>query len=464
MIQFERSIVWLRRDLRLHDHRALFEACSRSNQVLPVFIIDENILEGLKKDNRQVEFIQGCLNELGAELAERGSRLLVVRGKPLEILPQLIKKYSVNAVFFSHDYEPSAKRRDQAMMVALKKLGVYSESFKDQVIFERREILGGSGEPYKVFTPYARNWVKTLELNKAEHLREFKPNLKKLIPSDQVAGKNAHFSDLGFTKAYLFVEPGEKVARKLLKDFANRIGKYHEARDFPAIEGTSKLSPHFRFGTISPREAVRFCYDHFSAGTKVWLNELIWREFYQMILDQYPHVEKGAFKPQYDELKWSWSEKNFKAWCEGRTGYPIVDAAMRQLNETGFMHNRLRMVAAMFLTKDLLINWQEGEKYFAEQLLDHELAANNGGWQWSASTGCDAQPYFRVMNPISQSERFDADGEFIRKYVPELKGLSSKRIHWPHEEGLFSTGMGDYPEPIVDHKKQRLKAIAMFKK
>ena len=214
MAQFERSIVWLRRDLRLSDHRALFEACSRSNEVLPVFIIDENILEGLKKDNRQVEFIQGCLNELESELAERGSRLLVVRGKPLEVLPQLVKKYSVNAVFFSHDYEPSAKLRDQAMMSALKKMGVHSESFKDQVIFESREILGGSGEPYKVFTPYARNWVKTLELNKAEHLREYKPNLKKLISADQVSGKNAHFADLGFTKAFLFVEPGEKVARK----------------------------------------------------------------------------------------------------------------------------------------------------------------------------------------------------------------------------------------------------------
>jgi deoxyribodipyrimidine photo-lyase len=202
-----------------------------------------------------------------------------------------------------------------------------------------------------------------------------------------------------------------------------------------------------------------------SEGAKTWLNELIWREFYMMILDQYPHVEKGAFKPEYDSLKWEWNPEHFKAWCEGRTGFPIVDAAMRQLNETGWMHNRLRMIVAMFLTKDLLIHWQEGEKYFAEQLLDHEFSANNGGWQWSASTGCDAQPYFRVMNPVSQSERFDPKGEFIKEWVPELKGIDAKRIHWPHDEdGLFSSGKNGYPEPLVDHKERRLKAIAMFKR
>ncbi len=464
MKPFQRSVVWLRRDLRLSDHRALFEACAASEEVVPVFLIDEDILDGLAKDNRQVHFIQGCLDELDERLKERGSRLLVIRGRPQEAIPAVVSRLGAKALFFNHDYEPAAKKRDQQVAKTLSAQGITVQSFKDQVVFESREILGGSGDPYKVFTPYSRNWLKTLESAKETHLREYRPDLKRLVPAEKIREKNARFSELGFVESFLFVSPGEVAAKNLLKGFSKKISAYHEQRDFPAIEGTSRLSPHFRFGTLSPREAVRFCYEHFSPGTKVWLNELIWREFYQMILDQYPHVEKGAFKPEFDRLKWSTNRAHFEAWCEGRTGYPIVDAAMRQLNQTGFMHNRLRMVAAMFLTKDLLIHWQEGERYFASQLLDHELAANNGGWQWSASTGCDAQPYFRVMNPISQSERFDPEGEFIRKYVPELKGLDSKRIHWPHEGGLFSSTPSGYPEPLVDHKTQRLKAIAMFKK
>jgi deoxyribodipyrimidine photo-lyase len=464
MKRYKRSVVWLRRDLRLSDHRALFEACASSDEVLPLFLIDEEILNGLEKDNRQVHFIQGCLDELDERLRERGSRLLVIRGIPAKAIPEVVKRLEVEAVFLNRDYEARAKKRDAQVMTLLKKAGVEVHAFKDQVVFESREIVGGSGDPYKVFTPYSRNWLKTLESAKDAHLRDYRPDLKRLVPAEKIREKNARFSDLGFVESFLFVSPGESAAKSLLKAFSKKIGAYHEQRDFPGIEGTSRLSPHFRFGTLSAREAVRFCYEHFSAGAKVWLNELIWREFYQMILDQYPHVETGAFKPEYDRLKWSSNRAHFEAWCEGRTGYPIVDAAMRQLNQTGFMHNRLRMVAAMFLTKDLLINWQEGERYFASQLLDHELAANNGGWQWSASTGCDAQPYFRVMNPISQSERFDPEGEFIRKYVPELKGLDQKRIHWPHEGGLFASAPTGYPEPLVDHKTQRLKAIAMFKK
>ena len=235
-------------------------------------------------------------------------------------------------------------------------------------------------------------------------------------------------------------------------------------RDFPDIDGTSALSPHFRFGTISIREAVRFCDANYNAGTKIWLKELVWREFYQMILDQFPHVAKTAFKPQYADLKWDGKKEHFKAWCEGRTGYPLVDAAMRQLNETGWMHNRLRMIAAMFLTKDLLIDWRKGEKYFEEQLLDFELASNNGGWQWSASTGCDAQPYFRIMNPVSQSKKFDEAGDFIRRFVPELKNIPAKKIHWPHDEGYSSAELNGYSKPIVVHAVQRHKAIRLFKK
>lgn len=462
--EFSRSLVWFRRDLRLKDHRALFEACRASGEVLPVFVIDEQILKRVKKGNRQVEFIQQSLDELDQGLRDRGSRLLVVTGNPVQKIPELAAKLQARAVFLSHDYEPQAKVRDAAVEKALGAQGVVCRSFKDQVIFERQEIMSGGGTPYKVFTPYARTWLKLFQADTGLHMKEYRPDWSKLLAANGKAGENARFSDLGYERVPLAVEPGEKSGRALLKRFSQSIEGYKRKRDFPAIEGTSGLSAHLRFGTVSVREAVRFAAEHLSEGSKTWLNELIWREFYMMILDQFPHVVKGAFKPEYDALKWERNPKHFQAWCEGRTGYPIVDAAMRQLNETGWMHNRLRMIVAMFLTKDLLIHWQEGERYFEEQLIDFELSSNNGGWQWSASTGCDAQPYFRVMNPVSQSERFDPDGEFIRRFVPELKDLDSKRIHWPHEDGLFASGLKGYPEPIVDHKERRLRAIAMFKR
>jgi deoxyribodipyrimidine photo-lyase len=470
MSRYARSLIWFRRDYRLSDHRALYEACAQSNEVIPVFVIDEVLLKDFK-NVRQVQFIQACLDDLEERLRERGSRLLVVSGNPAQKIPELAKKLQANAVFLNHDYEPMAKLRDGHVERDLKKIGVAFHSFKDQVIFERREILSGGGSPYKVFTPYSRAWLKALETDRASHLKEYRPDLKKLVAEGSLKERNARFADLGFDPIPLLGEDGKSLkageteGRALLKRFAKSIAHYKKDRDFPSIEGTSRLSVHFRFGTISVREAVRFCVEHMSEGTKTWLNELIWREFYMMILDQFPHVEKGAFKPEYDSLKWEWSREQFKAWCEGRTGFPIVDAGMRQLKETGWMHNRVRMIVAMFLTKDLLIHWQEGERYFAEQLLDHELSANNGGWQWSASTGCDAQPYFRVMNPVSQSERFDPEGKYIRRWVPELRDLDAKRIHWPHEEdGLFSSGLNGYPEPLVDHKEQRIKAIRMFKK
>ncbi len=458
----KRAIVWLRRDLRLSDHRAFFEATKAAEEVIPVFVIEEIITKFLDSDNRRVSFIQASLDELDEELRERGSRLVVLSGNSLTELPKFAKEHKVDGVFWNHDYEPFAKERDLKMKAALEKQGIQSYSFKDQVIFEGREILNGSGEPYRVFTPYSKNWLKQLGSKKSVHLGDYSPNLKKLIPAAKVKHTNAKFADLGFKKVSLWIEPGQKAARRSLKKFTSKVSDYHEARDYPAIDGTSVLSPHFRFGTLSIREAVRFCDENLSAGTRVWLNELIWREFYQMILDQFPHVVNGSFKPEYDKLKWSKNEKHFTAWCEGKTGFPIVDAAMRQLNETGWMHNRLRMITAMFLTKDLLIDWRWGEKYFAKHLLDLELASNNGGWQWSASTGCDAQPYFRVMNPITQSERFDQNGDFIRKFVPELKSVDAKRIHWPHEN-LLGQNLGAYIDPIVDHATQRLKAIQLFK-
>ncbi len=454
--RFERALVWMRRDLRVQDQRALYEATHQSVKVLPVFVIDETIVGKLPKNDRRITFLQKSLDEVAESLEKQGSHLLVVHGDPVEKIPELARKLKAQAVFTSNDYEPYAKKRDAEVFTRLKAAGVEFHSFKDQVIFERDEILNGSGEPYKVFTPYSNNWLKQFEANRARHLRDYQPKMGALWDASEIKQKSVSFWDLGFEEQDLVVPPGSKAAKQLLKKFADHISKYQEARDFPALAGTSRLSVHLRFGTISIRELIRFAEEHLSAGTKVWVKELIWREFYQMILDRYPHVAKGSFKRECDQIKWPGKKEHFEAWVEGKTGFPIVDAAMREFKQTGWMHNRLRMVVAMFLTKDLLLDWRMGEKYFADTLLDFDLASNNGGWQWSASTGCDAQPYFRVMNPYSQSERFDFDGEYIRKWVPELSKLRGKQIHHPLPF--------EYMEPIVDHAEQRLVAIDLFKK
>jgi deoxyribodipyrimidine photo-lyase len=453
--------VWMRRDLRLADQRALSEATHQSEEVLVVFVIDENITKYLESEDTRITFIQDCLDEVNDGLKKHGSKLLVVKGEPTDCIPELAQKFKVNAVFTNEDYEPYAKKRDEEVKKSLARENIQFFSFMDQVVFEKREILNGSNEPYKVFTPYSKKWLASLAKEKTERLKDYKPNLKRVMAATSIKQKSDSFFDHGFKRVPVSIEAGEKAGKKFLREFAGSIDDYGKARDYPAIAGTSKLSTHFRFGTISIREAVRFCDQHLSPGTKIWLSELIWREFYHMILDQFPHVAKESFRAQYRDLKWEGKKEHFKAWCEGRTGYPIVDAAMRQLNETGWMHNRLRMVTAMFLTKDLLIDWREGEHYFAKLLLDYDLAANNGGWQWSASTGCDAQPYFRIMNPISQSERFDEDGEFIRKFVPELAKVSNKYIHWPHDQA--ASDAPKYPKPVVEHKVQRQKALKLFK-
>ncbi len=453
---YERALVWMRRDLRLKDQRALFEATHQSSKVLPVFVIDSNIVDKLSKTDRRVTFIQKSLDEVAAGLDKKGSRLLVVYGDPAEKIPELAKKLKVQAVFTSNDFESYAKKRDEGVTKRLKGEGVAFHSFKDQVIFEGTEILNGSGEPYRVFTPYSNNWLKQFESAKAKHLRDYQPKMGSLWDASEIREKSTSFWEHGFKEQDIVIPTGSKAAEKLLKDFADHISRYQEARDFPAIGGTSRLSMHLRFGTISIRECLRFADEHLSAGTRVWIKELIWREFYQMILFNFPHVEKGSFKRECDQIKWPGKKEHFEAWVEGKTGFPIIDAAMREFKQTGWMHNRLRMVVAMFLTKDLLLDWRMGEKYFADNLLDFDLASNNGGWQWSASTGCDAQPYFRVMNPYSQSERFDFDGEYIRKWVPELSKLKGKAIHHPLPF--------EYMEPIVDHSEQRLIAIDLFKK
>jgi deoxyribodipyrimidine photo-lyase len=467
----EKAIFWFRRDLRVSDQCGLAEATRQATQVLPVFVIDETITKKLPLDDRRITFIQACLDELNTEFERHGSKLLVLAGDPVTLIPELAKKIGAETVFCNRDEEPAAKIRDAKVETQLKKLGIAFHAEKDHVVIQSRELLNKSGEPYRVFTPYAKAWLKMVEPRQARYLKNNQPQLKKLWPAAQLKIASTNFWKQGFAKQDLaasaaqgvVIEPGEKSAKKTLKKFKASVAQYQLQRDFPAIHGTSILSTHFRFGTLSIREAVRFCFENFSPGAKVWLSELIWREFYHMILDQFPHVAKQAFKEKYAKLPWSGSEKHFQAWCEGKTGYPLVDAAMRQLNQTGWMHNRLRMVTAMFLTKDLLVDWRKGEAYFALKLLDFDLAANNGGWQWSASIGCDAQPYFRIMNPISQSEKYDAEGDFIRRWVPELKNVESKRIHWPHAHKKFLKVGEDYANPLVDHKIQRQKALKLFK-
>lgn len=466
-MSFSNSLVWLRRDLRLSDHTIIHEACERSQNVYLAFVFDINILNKLKhKDDRRVTFIHESVKELKDKLKNHNSDLIVLHGDPCLKIPELALKLKVDAVFTGRDYEPYAKARDSKVQKSLSEKNIEFISLKDHVIFEERQLLTGAGQPFKVFTPYKNMWLKTV---RKPDIEERKVSAKKLRAPVKDISDEWTLKALGFTQNSPIILPGESAAELALKKFKKHIHDYKSNRDFPDLEATSQLSMHFRFGTLSIREAVRLASESRTEGSRTWLSELIWRDFYHMILDQFPHVAKGCFKPEYDKLKWPGNREHFELWKEGQTGYPLIDAAMRHFKNTGWMHNRLRMVVAMFLTKDLLINWQEGERYFAENLLDFDLAANNGGWQWSASTGCDAQPYFRVFNPITQSEKFDADGSFIKRHVPELAQLPEKYIHNPQTTPLeIQKKAGciigkDYPLPIVDHATQRQKAIALFK-
>ncbi|MBX9768205.1 MAG: DNA photolyase family protein [Bdellovibrionales bacterium] len=467
MAEFARGLVWIRRDLRLTDHRALAEATKRCDEVAVVFVFDTTILEKLEdSDDRRITFIHESLRELDQSLKEFGAGLIVRHGTPEQEIPEVAGTLKVDAVFVNHDYEPAAIQRDLRVRKALETSGRRVFSFKDQVIFERREVLNGSEQPFKVFTPYKNAWLKKI---KPPDVEEWKPDLKKILSAKKTATLVAPWDlpSLGFVKNDLWLEPGALAGKKRIKAFMVHAESYGKERDFPAIEGTSGLSVHLRFGTVSIRECVREAMKSKSIGHQTWLSELIWRDFYQMILDQYPHVVNHAFREVYDKIRWPGSDAHFQKWCDGMTGFPIIDAAMRHFNQTGWMHNRLRMVVASFLTKDLLVDWRLGEKYFARKLLDFDLAANNGGWQWSASTGCDAQPYFRIFNPASQSLRFDPKGEYILRHCPELACLARADIHEPHlAKPLLLNGLvlgRDYPFPIVDHSESREKALALFK-
>ncbi len=424
------TIFWFRRDLRLNDNKGLYYALKDHPNVLPLFIFDTDILDHLDSSDPRVNFIYREIQTLQNKIQKAGSVFLVEKGKPISVFKKLIEQYSVSHVFYNRDYEPYATDRDKAIKNFLEHNGIQVHTFKDQVIAEKDDILKKNEKPYTVFTPYMKKWK---EKHTGQELGEY--------PADKYSEN--------FIKTHGFIMPTLKeigfeatrynIPERLFDE--NLIRNYHNTRDYPAINGTSKLSIHFRFGTLSIREAFRKAFQ----WNETWLNELIWRDFYMMILWFFPRVIDQSFKKAYDNIEWRNNEEEFEAWCKGETGYPIVDAGMRELNQTGYMHNRLRMITASFLTKHLLIDWRWGESYFAEKLLDYELSSNNGGWQWAAGSGCDAAPYFRIFNPYRQTERFDPSLKYINKWVPEKD-------------------TDRYPAPITDHKHARERALKTYKK
>jgi deoxyribodipyrimidine photo-lyase len=423
------TIFWFRRDLRLHDNAGLYHALKGSKPVLPIFIFDRNILDELgDPKDRRVEFIHSALREMQQQLLKLGSTLDTRYGKPLDVFAALLKEYNVESVFTNHDYEPYARDRDAGIKALLEEKGVALNTFKDQVIFEKDEVLKDDGKPYTVFTPYSKKWKATLnDFHVKPYLNlKYFSNFYKQVPRPMISLEEAGFKPVGQTF------PAKEWKGQIIRH-------YKEQRDFPAVQGTSRLSVHLRFGTISIRELA----GEAGALNETYMNELIWRDFYQMILWHFPKVVGHAFKPEYDKIKWRNNEKEFDAWCKGQTGYPIVDAGMRELNETGFMHNRVRMIVASFLTKHLLIDWRWGEAYFAEKLLDFDLAANNGGWQWAAGSGCDAAPYFRIFNPYLQTIKFDPELKYIRHWIPEFEEFG-------------------YPKPIVEHEVARKRCLEVY--
>ncbi len=461
------AIHWFRRDLRVSDNTALQEAASRAERLVPVFILEDALRTGPDVGAARLAFLLRSVEVLGKNLAHLGHRLVVRSGRSEEVLPRLAAEVRAEAVFANKRYEPYAQARDRKVASALYGQGVGFELSKDAVAWEEREILTQAGNPFTVFTPYSKAWRSRPQPTPVPRSRQAKEPAPE-VPSDPLVLDSAVW---GHPLRQPLPAAGERAALDLLERFLDGpVFRYDTARDLPAEDGTSSLSPYLRVGSIGIRtvlarlRAVREKADApGQRGCDVWLTELIWREFYQQVLHNFPHVLKGAFRPEYDAIRWSDDEGHFQAWCTGRTGYPIVDAAMRCLAATGTMPNRARMIVAMFLTKDLMISWQRGERWFMQQLLDGDLAANNGGWQWSAGTGTDAAPYFRIFNPVTQGEKCDPTGAFVRRWVPELAKLPDATIHQPWEEPFFSPARTGYPDRIVIHAEQRPKCLAMFK-
>lgn len=527
------ALVWFRRDLRLHDNATIAHALAACRRLYFAFVFDREILDALpSKTDRRVEFIAGSLRELDARLRESGGGLIVVHDRATLAIPALAARLGVQAVFAARDYEPAAVRRDLSIDEALRADGRTLTLVKDQVIFEADEVLTAAARPFSVFTPYRNAWLRTLEsmgtatsdppgnpalaehatINKATNKATAEqstaelantPANRRLAPlpawlrdainlaspaelgTEPVKGVPS-LAAIGFAPTdleSLAITPGERAGTALLEDFLPRMGRYREARDYPAIKGPSYLSVHLRFGTVSIRRLVREAQrierserlngidTPAAEGARTWLSELIWRDFYFQILHHHPRIEHQSFKPDYERIEWESGETGdalFAAWCEGRTGYPLIDAAIAQIRTIGYMHNRLRMVTASFLCKDLGIDWRRGERWFAQHLNDYDLSANNGGWQWASSSGCDAQPYFRIFNPITQSQKFDPQGQFIRRYLPQLAGLSAAQIHAPWlvplaDQVRLGCVIGrDYPAPVVDHAQARLRTLMRY--
>lgn len=458
-----KSLVWLRRDLRLHDHVALFNAIHDSNELYICFIFDTLILNELpNKKDRRVEFIFDVLNNINAQLKKYHGLLIILYGDPCFEIPKLCHQLKIDTVFTNEDYETYAIHRDEKIRNILQSKKINFRLFKDQVLYRYDEVLNQSEKPYSVFTPYKNNHLKKLM---SEGIKNYEIDLTKVkLGTVDDIKQSYQLEDIGFKKTNLKdlkISSSYKEIQNDIHDFTKRIKAYEVNRNFPAIKGVSYLSIHNRFGTVSIRELASLCLKNPSPGGEVWLSELIWRDFYFQIIVNFPHVQKNqSFKKEYNNLNYENNKYFFELWCKGKTGFPIVDAAMRQLNQTGFMHNRLRMIVASFLTKDLLIDWRWGEKYFADNLNDYDFSANNGGWQWAASVGCDAQPWFRIFNPTLQSKKFDPEAKFIKKYIPEISELDQKEIHDPY---LIKTKKVAYPNPVINHAEQREKALLMFR-
>ncbi|MBC7513594.1 MAG: deoxyribodipyrimidine photo-lyase [Herminiimonas sp.] len=520
MQRYDKTLVWFRRDLRSFDHAALHHALLASRQVYCAFIYDRDILDELPRADRRVEFIHASITELASDLERLGGALIVRHAVASTEIVALAQELGVDAVFANRDYEPQAIARDAAVATALQAAGRHFESFKDQVIFERDEVLSLAAKTFTVFTPYKNAWLRKLQAtpdaaDQDFYVRSYPVEAHResfAVPPPAIARALPTLQELGFEPTNLSRLPiptGMSGGARLFDEFLPRMPGYRDTRDYPAIKGPSYLSVHLRFGTVSVRALVRRAVEAMrsgegsatalpkdaslaqsgaagdgasdagagvsasasTAGVSTWLSELIWRDFYFMILHQNPHVAGNAFKPEYERIEFETgaeADALFAGWCEGRTGYPLVDAAMAQINQTGYMHNRLRMVTACFLIKDLGIDWRRGEAYFAQHLNDYDLSANNGGWQWAASSGCDAQPYFRIFNPITQSEKFDGEGKFIRRYLPQLDGLGPKQIHAPWLQApavLAKAGIvlgTTYPRPVVEHDAARKKTLERY--
>jgi len=423
------SIFWFRRDLRLHDNKALFHALQSEEKILPIFIFDIDILEKIPKDDARISFIYSELKAMNKHLEAHETEIKMFYGNPKEVFKSLMKNYTIVKVFTNHDYEPYAIKRDLEIKEVVSTSKIDFQTYKDQVIFEKNEITKKDGKPYVVYTPYSKKWLEKYETNKPENYpsEDLLDRLYKKTKSETLT-----LSDIGF------IETSIPIKNYIFN--SRIINEYEETRNFPALDNTSKLGPHLRFGTVSVRQMVSRADAY---ENKIFLKELIWREFFMQILWHFPETHKNSFKSKYDRIIWRNNEKEFKKWCEGNTGYPMVDAGMRQLNKTGFMHNRVRMLVGSFLCKHLLIDWRWGEAYFAEKLHDYEMSSNVGNWQWVAGTGVDASPYFRIFNPTSQIQKFDKELKYIKKWVPDFQEIT-------------------YPSPMVEHKFARERCLKTY--